>query len=89
MGLVFWVLGAVGGVALDVLGNIPFMRIVKPRELTPMTMVFSTWREASELLTPLIVTATLLWFDFHYFYFILAAMHLMSALSASFLPRRL
>ena len=89
VGLVFWVLGAVGGVALDVLGNIPFMRIVKPRERTPMTTVFSTWREASELLTPLIVTATLLWFDFHYFYFILAAMHLMSALSASFLPRRL
>ncbi len=89
LGVVFWVTGAVGGVALDVLGNIPFMRMVKPRERTPMTTVFSTWREGSELLTPIIVTVVLLWLDFYFFFFVLAVMHLLSACSASFLPRRI
>ncbi|MEZ5341771.1 MAG: hypothetical protein R2706_10040 [Acidimicrobiales bacterium] len=32
--LVFWLAAAVGGAAVDVLGNIPFMRMVKPRERT-------------------------------------------------------
>jgi len=88
-GVVFWVTGALGGVLLDVLGNIPFMRMVRPRERTAMTTVFSTWREASELLTPAIVGIILLWFDFHYFFFILAFMHFLSAASAARLPRRL
>jgi len=43
MGVLFWVSGALGGVLLDVLGNIPFMRSVKPRERVEMTAVFSTW----------------------------------------------
>ncbi len=89
IGVVFWVLGAIGGAMLDVLGNIPFMRLVKPRERTSMTTVFSTWRESSELLTPIIVTLTLLWFEFHHFFFVLAIMHLASAFSASYLPKRL
>lgn len=89
VGLVFWVVGALGGVILDVLGNIPFMRLVKPRERTDMTTVFSTWRESSELLTPVLVTVTLIWLDFHYFFFVLALMHILSAASASRLPRRL
>ena len=51
---------AVGGATIDVLGNIPFMRMVKPRERTEMTMIFSTWREASQLLTPLLVSLVVL-----------------------------
>ena len=47
IGLLFWVLASVGGAVVDVLGNIPFMRLVKPRERTEMTMIFSTWREGS------------------------------------------
>ena len=88
-GIVFWVTGALGGVLLDVLGNIPFMRMVRPRERTAMTTVFSTWREASELLTPALVGIILLWLDFHFFFFVLAAMHFVSAASAARLPRRL
>ncbi len=87
--VVFWVTGAFGGVLLDVLGNIPFMRSVKARERVAMTTVFSTWREASELLTPLLVSAVLVVFPFHVFFFVLAAMHFSSALSTSYLPRRL
>ena len=87
--ILFWITGALGGVLLDVLGNIPFMRSVKPRERIAMTAVFSTWREASELLTPLLVSAVLVLFPFHVFFFILAFMHFSSAVSTSFLPRRL
>ncbi len=89
VGVVFWVTGAFGGVLLDVLGNIPFMRSVKPRERVAMTSVFSTWREASELLTPLLVSAVLVFFPFHVFFFVLAFMHFFSAVSTSYLPRRL
>jgi len=89
LGVVFWVTGAMGGVLLDVLGNIPFMRSVKPRERVAMTTVFSTWREASELLTPLIVSAVLVLFPFHVFFFVLAIMHFSSAASTSYLPKRL
>jgi MFS family permease len=89
VGVVFWVTGAIGGVLLDVLGNIPFMRSVKPRERVEMTSVFSTWREASELLTPLLVSAVLLLFPFHVFFYVLAVMHFLSAVSTSFLPKRL
>ena len=39
---------------VDVVGNIPFMRMVKPRERVAMATVFSTWREMSALLSPLL-----------------------------------
>lgn len=89
LGILFWVTGAMGGVLLDVLGNIPFMRSVKPRERVAMTTVFSTWREASELLTPLLISAVLVFFPFHAFFFVLALMHFWSAIATSFLPKRL
>lgn len=88
-GIALWVAGAVGGAMLDVLGNIPFMRTVRPRERVEMTTVFSTWREGSELLTPAIA-ATVLWLaPFWVFYIVLGVMHLASAASATYLPRRL
>ncbi len=89
LGLVFWILASLGGVTLDVLGNIPFMRTVRPRERTEMTMIFSTWREGSQLLTPLLVTLVLWVAPFEAFYLLLAALLLAAAISASFLPRRL
>ena len=89
MGLIFWVSAALGGVTLDVLGNIPFMRMVKPRERTEMTMIFSTWREGSQLLTPLLVSIVLLFASFEIFYVLLALLLFGAAIKASFLPRRL
>ena len=89
IGLLLWMLAAIGAVALDVLGNIPFMRLVKPRERTEMTMVFSTWREASELVTPLLVSATLLVAPFEVFYLIVGVLLLLAAFYANQLPRRL
>ncbi len=89
LGLIFWVSAALGGVTLDVLGNIPFMRMVKPRERTEMTMIFSTWREGSQLLTPLLVSIVLLFAPFEIFYVLLALLLFGAAIKASFLPRRL
>ena len=89
IGLVFWVSAALGGVTLDVLGNIPFMRMVKPRERIEMTMIFSTWREGSQLLTPLLVSMVLLFAPFEIFYVLLALLLFGAAIKASFLPRRL
>jgi len=89
IGLLFWVTAALGGVTLDVLGNIPFMRMVKPRERTEMTMIFSTWRESSQLLTPLLVSMVLLFAPFDLFYVLLALLLFGAGITASFLPRRL
>ena len=89
IGLVFWVSTAFGGVTLDVLGNIPFMRMVKPRERIEMTMIFSTWREGSQLLTPLLASLVLLFAPFEIFYVLLALFLFGAAIKASYLPRRL
>ena len=89
MGLLLWLAAALGGVMLDVLGNIPFMRMVKPRERTEMTMIFSTWREGSELLTPLIAATLLLVLPFHYFYLVISLLLIIAAYASSFLPNRL
>ena len=39
---------------LDIVGNLPFMRLVKPEERTEMSVVFYTWRDLSFALTPLL-----------------------------------
>ncbi len=88
-GVGLWFAAALGGAVLDVLGNIPFMRSVRPRERGEMTMVFSTWREGSELLTPALAALTLLVAPFWALYLVLAALHFASAASCTYLPRRL
>ncbi len=89
IGLVFWVSAALGGGTLPVPGNIPFMRMVKPRERIEMTMIFSTWREGSQLLTPLLASLLLLFAPFEIFFVLLALFLFGAAIEASYLPRRL
>lgn len=89
VGVVFWLLGAFGGAILDVLGNIPFMRMVKPRERTAMTTVFSTWREASFLIAPLIGAIALAAGSFRILYVVIAVLLAGAAVATSFLPRRI
>lgn len=89
IGAAFWMLGAVGAACLDVLGNIPFMRNVKPYERTEMTMVFSTWREMSELLVPLSIAIISLFAPFWLYYGLISMMLLGAAVAATNLPRRL
>ncbi|MDJ0779011.1 MAG: MFS transporter [Gammaproteobacteria bacterium] len=89
LGLVFWISASLGGVTVDVLANIPFMRLVKPRERTEMTMIYSTWRDGAQLLTPLLVSTLLLFAPFEVFYLLLAALLFGAAWAASFLPGRI
>ncbi|NNC79402.1 MAG: MFS transporter [Acidimicrobiales bacterium] len=90
IGVAFWMLAASGGVCLDVLGNIPFMRTVKPRERTAMATVFSTWREMSEFTGPLIGTIVVaLSLPFNVYYVILGLLALGTGGVATFLPRRI
>ena len=86
VGLIYWIIASLGASTPDVVGNIPFMRI---RERSEMTMIFSTWREASNLLTPLLVTLVLLVAPIEVFYLLLALMLFTASYVASFLPRRL
>ena len=74
IGLIAWAIGAVGASALDVLGNIPFMRSVGTEDRSAMTSVFSTWRDLSALVAPLIAALVLAVAPFWVFFAILAAL---------------
>jgi MFS family permease len=89
LGLAFWLTGALGGGIIDVLGNIPFMRLVKPRERAAMVGVFSTWREVSFLVTPGLAALVLVVGPFWLLYLVLALLMMVGAGAASYLPRRL
>ena len=89
IGILFFITGAIGGATIDVLGNIPFMRMVKPRERGAMTTVFTTWREVSSLVTQAFVFLTLLIAPFWVFYFALALLQFATAVATSYLPRRI
>jgi ACDE family multidrug resistance protein len=89
IGLAFWVLGTMGAVVLDVVGNLPFMRTVKPRERPEMTSVFSSARDASSLIAPGL-GALVLWLGpFELYFLLLAGLSLAVAMLATKLPRRI
>lgn len=54
------VLAALGLVMLDVCGSLPFLMAVKPSERTEMAAVYSSFRDASGIVTPLLGGAILL-----------------------------
>ena len=89
IGLVAWGVGAVGAASLDVVGNIPFMRMVKQRERVAMTGVFSTWREVSGLVAPALAAGALALGSFRLFYMAVGVMSAGMALAATLLPKRL
>lgn len=89
IGLLAWGVAAVGGAALDVVGNIPFMRMVRPSERVPMTGVFSTWREVSSLLAPAIAAVCLALGSFRLFYVAIALLAAATGTAATWLPTRL
>jgi MFS family permease len=89
LGLPVWMAAAIGATMLDVLGNIPFMRMVKPRERLPMTTVFSTWRELSSLVAPGLAALVMLVAPFWAYYLVVAALCFATAVWATFLPTRI
>lgn len=50
-------------VALDAIGNMPFMLAVRPGERAEMTTVYSTYRDAAEILPPGVFSAVLKLFE--------------------------
>ena len=89
LGLPVWMAAAIGATMLDVLGNIPFMRMVKPRERLPMTTVFSTWRELSSLVAPGLAALVMLVAPFWAYYLVVAVLCFATAVWATFLPTRI
>jgi MFS family permease len=89
VGVIFWLTAAYGASWLDVLGNIPFMRTVKPRQRVAMTTVFSSWRETSSFAAPALAALVLVVAPFWVFYFVLAAACAATAVYATYLPARL
>jgi MFS family permease len=55
--------GALSCVALDAVGNIPFIRAVRPLERPQMTTVFRTYIDASELIAPILFAFVLTIWD--------------------------
>jgi ACDE family multidrug resistance protein len=89
-GIALWVSAAIGAAAIDVVGNIPFMRMVKPRERVPMATVFSTWREMSALIAPLLAALVLgFGLPFTAFFALIGVLSLVASIISLRLPRRL
>ncbi len=90
VGIVFWMTAAIGASMIDVVGNIPFMRMVKPRERVAMATVFSTWREMSALMSPLLAALILgVGLPFAAFFLLIAFLATGAGVFAMRLPRRL
>lgn len=88
-GIVCWLVAAVGAGIIDVLGNIPFVRLVRNRERSTMASVFSTWREVSFLIAPALAAFALAIGPFWVLYVILALLSGTGVVVTSYLPRRL
>ncbi|MGI9604826.1 MAG: MFS transporter [Acidimicrobiales bacterium] len=89
-GLLLWFAAAVGGSFIDIVGNIPFMRMVRPRERIAMATVFSTWRELSALVSPLLGSLVLAASaPFEVYYVVLAVLCAATAGVTTLLPKRL
>ncbi|WP_374370277.1 MFS transporter [Dongia sp.] len=82
-------LAAVFVVMLDALGNIPFLRAVKPLERPQMTSVFRTYIDLGSLLPFAVFTALLHFFDQRAVYVSYGLLMLVVGLFATYLPRRL
>lgn len=80
---------AVGTVILDSLGNIPFMRSVRPWERPQMTTVFRTYIDFSDLLPAMLFSALLTWFDLHAVFFVSGTWLVIVAFIALKLPKRM
>jgi len=89
LGLVGWSIAAVGASVIDVVSNIPFMRLVKKRDRVAMTSVFATWRDLSALAAPAIAALVLVVAPLSVFYLCLAVLAAGAAVATSYLPRRI
>lgn len=89
VGLAFLLLGAFGAFVLDVTGNVPFLRLVRPSERQTMTPVFATYREFSDCVPPGLFSILLRYFPLPVVFLTTGVAQAAAALYALRLPRRL
>jgi len=85
--IVFLLAGALACVALDAVGNIPFIRSVHPYERPQMTTVFRTYIDASELVTPALFALVLTVWDLQGVFVVCGVFMALCAVWPRFLPR--
>jgi MFS family permease len=76
-------------VVLDSLGNIPFMRFARPRELPQLATVFRTYVDTAEFIPSAIYAVLLTVFDFRAVFAFSGLLALAVGIAATRLPRRL
>jgi hypothetical protein len=81
--------GAFAAFVLDVSGNLPFLRLVRPSERRTMTPLFATYREFSDLVPPAVFSVLLLAFKLPAVFLVTGSWQGVAALYATRLPRRL
>jgi len=79
--------GAFGCSALDAVGNIPFLRSVRAHERAPMTTVFRTYLDMSDLLPPMLFALLLSFFGLASVFLTAGLWMLAIGLTARLLPR--
>ncbi len=82
-------LGAFGAFMLDVTGNLPFLRMVRPSERQTMTPLFATYREFSDCIPPGIFSILLRFFPLPVVFLTTGLAQAAAAVYALRLPRRL
>jgi MFS family permease len=85
--IVFLLAGSLACVALDAVGNIPFIRSVHPYERPQMTTVFRTYIDASELVTPALFAVVLTIWDLQGVFVVCGLLMATFAHWPRFLPR--
>ncbi len=85
--IVLLLAGSLACVALDSVGNIPFIRSVRPLERPQMTTVFRTYIDASELVTPALFAVVLTIWDLQGVFVVCGLLMAAFAYWPRFLPR--
>jgi hypothetical protein len=76
-------------VTLDSLGNIPFMRFARPRELPQLATVFRTYVDTADFIPSAVYAILLTMFDFRAVFVACGLLALVVGVAATWLPRRL
>jgi MFS family permease len=85
----FMIAAALAAAGLDGIGNIPFLRLVRPAERPQMTAVFRTYIEVADLANSGVYALLLTFFPLPVVFFASAAVSLATAGVARYLPRGL
>ena len=86
-GFALFVLAAIGAVALDAIGSVPFLRAVKARERPEMTMVYVTFIQSSQLASTAVFSILLTFFDFPVIFVAIALLLFWAAWIGRWVPR--